>query len=54
LDEIQFNSIQFNKWIKIQLKKNEIQIDGESMENLLIKYGVGKNKCKKTLIKKKP
>jgi hypothetical protein len=33
--EFEFNSIQFNYWIKIQLKRNGMQICGEDIENLL-------------------
>jgi hypothetical protein len=32
---IQFNSIQFNYWIKIRFKRNGMQIYGEDIENLL-------------------
>ncbi len=33
--EFEFNSIQFNYWIKIQFKRNGMQIYGEDIENLL-------------------
>jgi len=34
--QFQFNSIQFNNWIKIQLKRKEMQFGGEDNENLLV------------------
>jgi hypothetical protein len=32
----QFNLIQFKNWIKIQLKKKVMQIDGEGIEDMLM------------------
>ncbi len=34
-------------WIQIQLKKNGTQIDGESIENLLVNMVLGKKNLKK-------
>jgi hypothetical protein len=46
--------IKFNKWIKIQLKKNEMQIDEKNIEILfMFKYVMLKRRIRKKQIFKK-
>ncbi len=50
--ELRFNSIQFKIWIKIQLKKNEMQMGENCIENLLLNTMLEKKLWKYTNIKR--
>jgi hypothetical protein len=42
LIETRLNSIKFNNWIEIQLKKNGMQIGGKGIENMFMNMALKK------------